>query len=114
MQSMNSISYLRKKRNQAKTQLQKIALVEGQSWRDILREEKPLRQKFLQQWKRHNNGKSNSFFAIADQYAILVSKETKARKILDAKFRPYLNQIVNLDHKIQKAKNMKKSRLTLS
>lgn len=105
---MGSISDLRKKRNQVKIQLQKIALMEGQDWRNAIREAKPVRQKFLQQWKRYNNGKSNSFFAIADQYAIVVLKETKARKTLDAKFKPYLNQIMDLDCKIKKAKDKKK------
>lgn len=105
---MISISDLRKKRNQAKKQLQKIALTEGQDWRNIIREEKPLRQEFLQQWKKYNGGKANSFVKIARRYAILVSKERKARVILDAKFRPHLEQIMDINCKIQKAKDKKK------
>ena len=105
---MSSISDLRKKRTQAKKQLQKIARIEGQDWRNIVREEKPLEQKFLQQWEKCNNGKTNSFVEVANQYAMLVSKERKARDILDAKFKPYLKQITDLDCKIQKAKDKKK------
>ena len=105
---MSSVSDLRKKRNQAKKQLQKIARIEGQDWRNIVCQAKPLRQKFIQQWKKYNNGKANSFFEVAGQYAVLVSKEEKARNTLDVKFKPYLNQIVNLDYKIQKAKDTKR------
>ena len=104
---MSRISDLRKKKNQAKKQLQEIAFTEGQDWRNIVLEEKLLRQKFLQQWKKHSNGKSNEFFAAASQYASIVSREKKARDILDAKFKPHLKQIIDLDYKIQKAKNKK-------
>jgi hypothetical protein len=109
---MNSISDLRKKRNRIKKQLQKIALIEGHDWRNLVREERPLRKKFIQQWGKHHRGMTNSFVVVANQYAALVSKEKKARDILDTKFRPYLEQIVDLDCKIQKAKNMTKSHLT--
>lgn len=105
---MSSISDLRKKRTQTKKQLQKIALIEGQNWRNIVREAKSVRQEFIQQWEKHNNGKANSFFEVASQYAGIVSREERARSILDTKFKPYLNQIVNLDYKIQKAKDMKR------
>jgi len=105
---MSSVSNLRKKRIQAKKQLQTIARTEGQDWRNIVLQAKPLRQKFIHQWKKHNSGKANSFFEVANQYASIVSGEQKARKILDAKFKPYLKQIVNLDYKIQKAKNKKR------
>ena len=104
---MSSVSDLRKKKNQVKKQLQKIALIEGQGWRKIVREEKPLRQKFLQQWEKYSDGKANSFIEIASQYAIIISKENKARTILDAKFRPHLEQIMDLNCKIQKAKGRK-------
>jgi hypothetical protein len=109
---MSQISDLRKKRNQVKKQLQKIALIEGQDWRNIVRQAKPLRQKFIHQWKKHKNGKTNSFFEVASQYANIVSREERARSRLDTKFRPYLEQIVDLDCKIQKAKSMTKSHLT--
>jgi hypothetical protein len=109
---MNSISDLRKKRNRIKKQLQKIALIEGHDWRNLVREERPLRKKFIQQWKKHKNGKTNSFFEVASQYANIVSREESARSRLDTKFRPYLERIVDLDCKIQKAKSMTKSHLT--
>lgn len=105
---MSSISDLRKKRTQAKKQLQKIARIEGQNWRNIVREAKPVRQKFIHQWKKHNNGKTNSFFEVANQYASIVSREERARSMLDTKFKPHLNQIIDLDYKIQKAKDKKK------
>lgn len=104
---MSSVSDLRKKKNQTKKQLQKIALLEGQNWRDLVRKAKPLREKFIEQWKKRNDGKANSFLKAASQYAVIASKEQKERITLDAKFRPYLEQLANLDCKIQKAKDRK-------
>ncbi len=94
-----------------KKQLQTIVCTEGQDWCNIVLQAKPLRQKFIHQWKKHNIGKANSFFEVANQYTSIASREQKARKILDAKLKIYLKQIVNLDYKIQKAKNKKRKRI---
>lgn len=93
---------LRKKRIQLKRKVNAIILTEGESWREIKREERQVKQKFLKVWTEYtkNNQNSNDFLHIAKDLGQVLKKESIEHQKLERKYLPYLNQLKTANRKL--------------
>lgn len=93
---------LRKKRIQLKRKVNSIILSKGESWREIKREERQVKQKFLKVWVKYtkNPQNSNDFLHIAKNLGQVLKKESIEHQKLERKYLPYLNQLKTVERKL--------------
>ena len=99
---MNTHNDLRKKRIQLKRKVNSIIRMEGKSWREIKREERQIKQKFLKVWAEYtkNNQNSNNFLHIAEDLAQVLKQESIENQKLERKYLPYLNELKTVERKL--------------
>ena len=96
---MNTHNDLRKRRIQLRRKVNSIILAEGKSWREIKKEERQVKQKFLKVWTK-NKQNSSGFLLIAGDLAQVLKKERIENQKLEQKYLPYLNELKTVERKL--------------
>jgi uncharacterized beta-barrel protein YwiB (DUF1934 family) len=93
---------LRKKRTQLRQKVHTIIKIEGESWREIKREERQAKQKFLKAWANYtkNHQNSSGFLHIVKELGSVLKKESIEHQKLERKYLPYLNELKTVERKL--------------